>query len=86
MPTKDLTALRKITLQNLVEKFKFCVKNLTNSGIDEKLIIDNSLITSSCGVGSLDIESAERAMGLVFELSETLRNNKEILNPVQNYN
>ena len=86
VPTKDLTALRKITLQNLVEKFKFCVKNLTNSGIDEILIIDNSLITSSCGVGSLDIESAERAMGLVFELSETLRNNKEILNPVQNYN
>lgn len=86
VPTKDLTALKEITVQNLVENFKFCVKYLTNSGIDEKLITDNSLITSSCGVGSLDIESAGRAMGLVFELSETLRNNKKILNPVQNDN
>lgn len=86
VPTKDLTALKEITVQNLVEKFKFCVKYLTNSGIDEKLITDNSLITSSCGVGSLDIELAKRAMGLVFELSQTLRYNKEILNQVQNDN
>ena len=86
VPTKDLAVLKEVTVRNLVEKFKFCVKYLTNSGIDEKLITDNSLITSSCGVGSLDIESAGRAMGLVFELSEILRNDKEILNSVQNNN
>ena len=83
---KDLAVLKEVTVRNLVEKFKFCVKYLTNSGIDEKLITDNSLITSSCGVGSWDIESAGRAMGLVFELSEILRNDKEILNSVQNNN
>lgn len=31
------------------------------------------MITSSCGAGSLSEELAEKAMNLVFELSETLK-------------
>lgn len=73
VPTLDCEALENITLDDLVEKFKKSVNYLTKKGIDEKLIIDNSLITSSCGAGSLSEELAERAMDLVFELSETLK-------------
>lgn len=73
VPTLDSEALEKLTLNDLVKLFENSVKYLTNKGIDEKLIIDNSLITSSCGAGSLSIELAERAMDLVFELSNELK-------------
>ena len=73
VPTLDVEALKNITLADLIKDFGQGIKYLTNKGIDEKLIIDNSLITSSCGVGSLSIENAERAMDLVSELSKELR-------------
>lgn len=73
IPTLDVDALRDTTLKNLIEKFEQAVKYLTNKRIDEKLIIDNSLITSSCGAGSLSIENAERAMDLGSELSKELK-------------
>lgn len=73
IPTLDVDALSGTTLKNLIEKFEQAVKYLTNKRIDEKLIIDNSLITSSCGAGSLSIENAERAMDLVSELSKELK-------------
>ena len=63
----------KITLDDLVQNFENSVKYLTKKGIDEKLVIDNSLVTSSCGAGSLNIDLAQKAMDLVFGLSNELR-------------
>lgn len=73
VPTLDVEALKNITLADLIKEFGQGIKYLTNKGIDEKLIIDNSLITSSCGAGSLSVELAQKAMDLVFELSNELR-------------
>ena len=73
VPTLDSVALEKITLEELVQNFENSVKYLTKKGIDEKLIIDNSLVTPSCGAGSLSVEMAEKAMDLVCELSNELR-------------
>ncbi len=73
VPTLDVEALKNITLADLIKDFEQGIKYLTNKGIDEKLIIDNSLITSSCGAGSLSVELAQKAMDLVFELSNELR-------------
>lgn len=73
VPTLDSNALEKITLNELVKNFDKSVNYLTKKGIDEKLIVDNSLITSSCGAGSLSVELAQKAMDLVCELSETLK-------------
>ena len=73
VPTLDSSALEKITLDDLVENFEKSVNYLTKKGIDEKLIIDNSLVTSSCGAGSLSVELAVKAMDLVFELSRVLK-------------
>lgn len=73
VPTLDVEALKNITLADLIKYFGQGIKYLTNKGIDEKLIIDNSLITSSCGAGSLSVELAQKAMDLVFELSNELR-------------
>lgn len=73
VPTLAVEALKNITLADLIKDFGQGIKYLTNKGIDEKLIIDNSLITSSCGAGSLSVELAQKAMDLVFELSNELR-------------
>lgn len=73
VPTLDSNALKNITMENLLSQFEHSVKYLTKKGIDEKLIIDNSLITSSCGAGSLTIDLADKAMDLVCTLSEELK-------------
>ncbi|MBQ8459451.1 hypothetical protein IJ541_05040 [bacterium] len=73
VPTLDVKALTNLEVKDLAKKFEISVKYLTNKGINEKLIKDNSIITSSCGAGSLSIELAERAMHLVFELADFLR-------------
>ena len=73
VPTLDGETLHKLDIDVLAQKFHDSVNYLTKNGIDEKLIIDNSLITSSCGAGGLSIKDAEYAMSLVKELSDRLK-------------
>jgi len=73
VPTSDGKILENLTVDELIAKFEKSVKYLTEKGINEKLILDNSLITSSCGAGSLTEEEAQRAMETVYELSKELR-------------
>lgn len=73
VPTLDENALSALDLNILEEKFKTAVKYLTKKGFDEKIIIENSLITPSCGAGSLSLELAEKAMNLTRQLSESLK-------------
>lgn len=73
VPTLDTDSLASITLDDLIKRFNKSVNYLTKKGIDEKLVIDNSLITSSCGAGSLSENLAQKAMDLVYELSKYLK-------------
>ena len=73
VPTLDKDALENADLDILIEKFNSAIKFLTDKGIDEKLIIDNSIITPSCGAGSLSEELAEKAMNLTKNLSDNLK-------------
>lgn len=73
VPTLDDEVLKKITVEDLVKIFETSVNYLTKKGINEKLITDNSLISSSCGAGSLTEELSQRAMDLIKEVSDTLR-------------
>lgn len=73
IPTLDGATLKNLKVETLEQKFYDCVNYLTNKGINEKLILDNSLITSSCGAGGLSIKDAELAMSLVKGLSDRLK-------------
>lgn len=73
VPTLDGSILRNLNIDILAKKFYDSVNYLTKNGIDEKLVLDNSLITSSCGAGGLNIKDAELAMNLVKELSDKLK-------------
>ncbi len=73
VPTLDSDALIASDEDNIEQHFYSAVKYLTNKGIDEKLIIDNSLISTSCGTGSLSEKLAEKAFMLTAKVSERLK-------------
>ena len=73
VPTLDKKALEAASIELLKEKFDMAVKYLTKKGVDEKLIIENSVITPSCGAGGLSVEMAEKAMDLTKQLSVQLK-------------
>ena len=73
IPTLDADALSKVNKEDLISVFENALNYLTKKGIDEKIIIENSLITPSCGAGSLNEELAAKAMRLTKELSDCLK-------------
>ncbi len=73
VPTLDKEALENADLEVLAQKFDEAVRYLTDKGIDKDLIIDNSMISPSCGAGSLSEDLAEKAMKLTKDLSDILK-------------
>ncbi len=73
VPTLDKCAISKASINDLIIKFNTAINYLTKKGINEKLVIDNSIITPSCGAGGLSEEMAEKAMTLTKELSVQLK-------------
>jgi len=58
----------------MLAKFEEAIGYLINKGIDEQLLLKQSMVTPSCGAGSLSIELAQKAMNLTKELSLALKN------------
>jgi len=69
----DMLAIE--TTDSLIAKFEKQVSRLEKIGIDVDLILGQSLITPSCGAGSLTEELAVRALQLTSDVSKTLRKN-----------
>jgi hypothetical protein len=75
VPTLDLEAAATETLPSLVARFEEGVERLVSKGFDRELLLRRALITPSCGAGGVLTEPlAERVLGLLRELSTTLRN------------
>lgn len=73
IPTLDKDALEQSDINKMVEKFEEATEYLVQKGINKDLIIRQSMITPSCGAGSLTIELAQKAMKLTKELSLRLK-------------
>jgi hypothetical protein len=58
-----------ISLNDLTKKLKEGVKFLVDKGIPGTLIQERSIITPSCGTGTLTMEEAERVMSLTHDIS-----------------
>lgn len=69
VPTLDVEALKKCDSNTLVKKLEDGFNMLEKKGLDKTLILKHSIITPSCGAGSLDEELAEKAMTLTSEIS-----------------
>lgn len=73
VPTLDKEALEAVNVDALVDKFDEAIGYLIKKGLDKNLIINQSMVTPSCGAGSLTIELAEKAMALTKKLSLKLQ-------------
>ena len=76
VPTTD--SIKDVTIDDLMDKMISAVDHLVESGIDQKLIIENSLITPSCGTGTMPLAEAEKAMTLTHELTIKLKDKYKI--------
>lgn len=75
VPTLDKDALDATNIDKMEEKFNEAIDYLVKKGIDKDLLLKNSMVTPSCGAGSLNEELAEKAMKLTKELSLRLKEN-----------
>jgi hypothetical protein len=68
------TAVRDVTAESLADHYEKMVDNLvTKSGLDRQLVYQQTLLTGSCGTGSMEVADAERVFQLTGELSQALR-------------
>lgn len=67
------TAIRTETVESLSAHLNAMVDGLAATGIDRQLILDQMLITPSCGTGSMDPEDAEKVFAMTRALTDALR-------------
>ncbi len=74
VPTGDVAAIEKESVATLERVLADEMKTLAAAtGISEKQIFDQALITPSCGTGSLPLAAAEKVVRMNKELSDTIR-------------
>jgi len=66
-------AIRQQTVETLETQLEAMMDNLAAQGIDKSLILEQAIITPSCGTGSLDPEDAEKVFALTNALSKRMR-------------
>ena len=67
------TAIREQTVESLVTQFEKVVDHLASQGIDKQQILEQALITPSCGTGSMEEADAEKVFKLTGEVSKALK-------------
>ncbi len=71
VPTSDI--INTQTVESLSSKLDTIMDSLVSLGIDKQLMLEQAIITPSCGTGSMKPEDAETVFKLTSELSEYLR-------------
>ena len=66
-------AIRQQTVGTLKTKLEAAMDHLASKGIDKQLILDQTIITPSCGTGSMDPADAEQVFALTSALSKAMR-------------
>ena len=66
-------AIREQTPEKLVAHFEAMVDNLAAKGIDKQRILEQAMLTPSCGTGSLEVADAEKVFQTLRAVSQALR-------------
>jgi len=66
-------SLERINTESLIDKMEKGLEYLSQKGLGKKVVLQNSLITPSCGTGTLTIKESEKAMTLTYEVSSALK-------------
>jgi methionine synthase II (cobalamin-independent) len=73
VPTGNRDDIVKETADSLAEKWYAEIARVEALGIDRRRIVSQSLITPSCGAGTLPLELAEKVLQLTREVSDRVR-------------
>ena len=73
VPTSDAEVIARETADNLVLKLKKQMAQVRALGISQETLLTQSLITPSCGTGSIDLKSAKKVLALTAEVSRIIR-------------
>jgi hypothetical protein len=65
--------LRDVTLEVLIKKMEAGINHLCKKGVPKELSLERSLLTPSCGTGTLTVAESEKAMNLNYQLSVHLK-------------
>jgi len=71
VPTQEFTD--KETADLLVKDIKDGITSLTKKGLDRDLLLENLLVSPSCGLGTLDIEKSAKIFKLLLDVSSSIR-------------
>ncbi|HVN82517.1 MAG TPA: hypothetical protein VMW38_26260 [Terriglobia bacterium] len=67
-------AIREQTIDALMNHFNKVVEHLAKrAGMEKRIIVEQSMVTPSCGTGSMEVADSERVFKLLGELSSALR-------------
>lgn len=66
-------AIHEQSVETLTTQLETVMEGLAAKGIDKQQIVDQAIITPSCGTGSLQPEDAEQVFKITQELSQHLR-------------
>lgn len=66
-------AIREASVASLEAQLEKVMDKLSSQGIDKKVIMEQALITPSCGTGSMDTADAEKVFQMVAELSKRMK-------------
>jgi len=78
VPTSSPDDIEKETTGSLVAAWQDQLKAVAEIGIEPSRILAQSLITPSCGTGSLSLDLAKKVLKLTKEVSETIRTNNSM--------
>jgi hypothetical protein len=73
VPTSRPEDIENETTQSLLTKWESQMDEITRLGFSKQTIMTQSLITPSCGTGSLTLEQTKKVLSLTQELSEILK-------------
>jgi methionine synthase II (cobalamin-independent) len=71
VPTSEYNSA--VTIDVIVNRLNSVIDELTSKGIKKDLILRRSIFTPACGMGSLDVDIAERIIDLTCELAEKMQ-------------
>jgi hypothetical protein len=74
VPTLNAEDLEKESTESLIRLWKERAALIEKLGIDAAAIKAQSLITPSCGTGSLTLDQAVKVLRITREVSQTVRN------------
>ena len=66
-------AIQEQTVETMVAHFEKMMDNLAAKGIGKQLIVEQAIISPSCGTGSMDPEDAEKVFEMTALLSKTMK-------------